>query len=162
MYGKAFLSMKSRTGPVDGSAGPIRQRHADLHFPAMDPSAAARLRCGGEAGSGRRLQDDILSSPRVGGAGVGLRRTAEGTKGSRDHSPRRRTLRPGCSGFRRRWVLALALVFAALPARAQWVSESEQFSLPAGHNWVFRRSYPQADRLFHAFDYGHPILYQAL
>ncbi|HYJ79970.1 MAG TPA: hypothetical protein VEW03_10235, partial [Longimicrobiaceae bacterium] len=53
-------------------------------------------------------------------------------------------------------------VGAAAPAPAQWVRESEQFYLPAEHNWVFRRSYPQADRLFHAFDYGHAVLYEEL
>src|SRR5690606_15219341 len=30
------------------------------------------------------------------------------------------------------------------------------------HNWVFRRDYAFADRLFNAFDYGHAILYETL
>lgn len=56
---------------------------------------------------------------------------------------------------------ALALGLAQ-PAAAQWAQQNEQFYLPAEHNWVFRRSYPAADRLFNAFDYGHAILYEKL
>ena len=55
---------------------------------------------------------------------------------------------------------------AAEPAAAQgsrrWSTVSEQFYLPAAHNWKFRRTYPVADRLFNAFDYGHAILYETL
>ncbi|MET0397686.1 MAG: hypothetical protein ABW277_12725 [Longimicrobiaceae bacterium] len=57
---------------------------------------------------------------------------------------------------------ALALGGAARPAAAQWTRQHEQFYLPAEHNWVFRRNYPGADRLFNAFDYGHAILYEKL
>lgn len=57
---------------------------------------------------------------------------------------------------------ALAAGLAAEPAQAQWSRQHEQFYLPAEHNWVFRRSYPAADRLFNAFDYGHAILYEKL
>lgn len=32
----------------------------------------------------------------------------------------------------------------------------------ASSNWAFRKSYPPADRLFNAFDYGHAILYELL
>jgi hypothetical protein len=59
-------------------------------------------------------------------------------------------------------VVALALGAAAEPAAAQWSRQHEQFYLPAEHNWVFRRNYPGADRLFNAFDYGHAILYEKL
>ena len=38
----------------------------------------------------------------------------------------------------------------------------EQTYMPASHNWAFRHRYPQADRLFNAFDYGHAIVYQEL
>lgn len=58
--------------------------------------------------------------------------------------------------------VALALGGAAEPAAAQWTRQHEQFYLPAEHNWVFRRNYPGADRLFNAFDYGHAILYEKL
>jgi hypothetical protein len=56
-------------------------------------------------------------------------------------------------------VLALGI---AAPADAQWARVHEQFYMPAEHNWVFRRNYPAADRLFNAFDYGHAILYEKL
>ena len=63
-------------------------------------------------------------------------------------------------------VLAAALGSTAEPATAQasrrWSTVSDQFYLPARHNWEFRRTYPVADRLFNAFDYGHAILYETL
>jgi hypothetical protein len=34
--------------------------------------------------------------------------------------------------------------------------------MPASHNWAFRHTYPEADRLFNAFDYGHAIVYEEL
>jgi hypothetical protein len=39
---------------------------------------------------------------------------------------------------------------------------SEQFYYPGSFNWQFLRTYPEAARLFHAFDYGHAILYERL
>ncbi len=47
-------------------------------------------------------------------------------------------------------------------AGAQWSTAYEQFYLPGSFNWEFRRSYPAADKLFNAFDYGHAILYERL
>ena len=60
--------------------------------------------------------------------------------------------------------LGSALATAAAPraAAAQWSRTYEQFYLQAPHNWVFRRDYQSADRLFNAFDYGHAILYETL
>jgi hypothetical protein len=58
-----------------------------------------------------------------------------------------------------RVTLALSVASAA---EAQWSTVSEQFYLPASHNWVFRAEHPAADRLFNAFDYGHAILYEIL
>lgn len=70
-------------------------------------------------------------------------------------------------GYRARRVLsaaalAVGLGMVAEPAHAQWARVHEQFYMPASHNWVFRRNYPGADRLFNAFDYGHAILYEKL
>ena len=50
----------------------------------------------------------------------------------------------------------------ATPAAAQWTTVTEQYYLPASHNWMFRAEHPVADRLFNAFDYGHAILYEVL
>ncbi|MBA2687130.1 MAG: hypothetical protein H0U64_03420 [Gemmatimonadaceae bacterium] len=50
----------------------------------------------------------------------------------------------------------------AATASAQWSTSYEQFYLPGPFNWAFRHSYPAADRLFNAFDYGHAILYEKL
>ena len=68
---------------------------------------------------------------------------------------------------RRTVVLAGALGMSALvlppcTAAAQWSTTYEQFYLPGSFNWTFRRTYPAADRLFNAFDYGHAILYERL
>lgn len=68
--------------------------------------------------------------------------------------------------FSRIGEFALAVVIATLalpaPARAQWSRVYDTFYLPASHNWAFRNTYPEADRLFNAFDYGHAILYETL
>lgn len=61
-----------------------------------------------------------------------------------------------------RHILIAALVLAATRAESQWTSPSEQYYLPAPHNWVFRHEHPGADRLFNAFDYGHAVLYEVL
>jgi len=59
---------------------------------------------------------------------------------------------------------ALVLALTAQPsvAGAQWSRAYEQFYMPGDFNWTFRRTYPGADRLFNAFDYGHAILYEKL
>ena len=41
-------------------------------------------------------------------------------------------------------------------------SSYEQTYLVSSHNWVFRREFPAANRLFNAFDYGHAIGYETL
>jgi hypothetical protein len=56
---------------------------------------------------------------------------------------------------------ALLLIAGALPADAQ-DRRDEQFYLPGSFNWEFLRHYPEAARLFNAFDYGHAILYEVL
>jgi hypothetical protein len=38
----------------------------------------------------------------------------------------------------------------------------EQFYYPGGFNWSFLSVYPEAARLFNAFDYGHAVLYERL
>lgn len=47
------------------------------------------------------------------------------------------------------------------PAAGQTV-RAEWHYLPGRFNWQFLRSYPEAARLFNAFDYGHAILYEHL
>ena len=60
--------------------------------------------------------------------------------------------------------LILCAIAVILPssAQAQWSTTYEQFYLPGGFNFEFRKNYPAADRLFNAFDYGHAILYERL
>ncbi len=40
--------------------------------------------------------------------------------------------------------------------------QEEQFYLPGSFNWRFLDRYPEAARLFNAFDYGHAVLYELL
>jgi hypothetical protein len=60
--------------------------------------------------------------------------------------------------------LALALLgtlVGATPAHAQ-DQRDEQFYYPGSFNWEFLGRYPDAARLFNAFDYGHAVLYELL
>lgn len=59
----------------------------------------------------------------------------------------------------------LAITGSVTPVRsaqAQWVTTPEQFYPEGRFNWRFLREYPNAARLFNAFDYGHAILYEVL
>jgi hypothetical protein len=56
---------------------------------------------------------------------------------------------------------AASLLAAVAPARAQ-DRRDEQFYYPGGFNWQFLDRYPEAARLFNAFDYGHAVLYEVL
>jgi hypothetical protein len=63
----------------------------------------------------------------------------------------------------RRFALSLiAMAFCSSVSYAQSGRYFEQTYMHASHNWEFRNSYPQADRLFNAFDYGHAKLYETL
>ena len=66
-----------------------------------------------------------------------------------------RTTRPGRLG------LVAALLLAAAPLAAQ-DRRGEQFYYPGDFNWTFLRRYPEAARLFNAFDYGHAVLSEVL
>lgn len=56
---------------------------------------------------------------------------------------------------------ALLLGIGASTATAQ-AQRDEQFYYPGGFNWQFLTNYPEAARLFNAFDYGHAVLYERL
>jgi hypothetical protein len=56
--------------------------------------------------------------------------------------------------------LLVPLALAAGPLAAQ--ARDEQFYYPGDFNWSFLRRYPEAARLFNAFDYGHAVLYETL
>ena len=47
------------------------------------------------------------------------------------------------------------------PAAGQ-TQRDEQFYFPGDFNWQFLANYPEAARLFNAFDYGHAVLYERL
>ena len=59
-------------------------------------------------------------------------------------------------------VVALATLALCGCSMGQGRGAYEQTYFPARHNWRFRALYPEADRLFNAFDYGHAILYETL
>ena len=58
-------------------------------------------------------------------------------------------------------VAALLLGIGAGTAAGQ-AQRDEQFYFPGGFNWQFLANYPEAARLFNAFDYGHAVLYERL
>jgi hypothetical protein len=64
-----------------------------------------------------------------------------------------------------RWAFTLAAsvlgvaLSSAVHAQDQ---RDEQFYYPGSFNWRFLKTYPEAARLFHAFDYGHAVLYERL
>ena len=67
-----------------------------------------------------------------------------------------------------RTMLAQSLAVAGLllgtsvGSAAGQVQRDEQFYFPGGFNWQFLANYPEAARLFNAFDYGHAVLYERL
>ncbi len=58
--------------------------------------------------------------------------------------------------------LALAWALLAPAGLAAQERHDEQFYLPGNFNWKFLNGYPEAARLFNAFDYGHSVLYETL
>ncbi len=64
--------------------------------------------------------------------------------------------------MRARAAILLALTVGAARAEAQWSTTYDQTYLPGSFNWLFHDRYPDAERLFSAFDYGHAILYETL
>ena len=58
-------------------------------------------------------------------------------------------------------VAAVLLGIGTSTATGQ-TQRDEQFYYPGGFNWEFLANYPEAARLFNAFDYGHAVLYERL
>jgi hypothetical protein len=67
----------------------------------------------------------------------------------------------GTSVTQRLSLAALLLAIGANAAAGQ-VQRDEQFYFPGRFNWQFLTHYPEAARLFNAFDYGHAVLYERL
>ncbi|MGH2607952.1 MAG: hypothetical protein ACREMV_13125 [Gemmatimonadales bacterium] len=64
--------------------------------------------------------------------------------------------------YLRTLTLAVALTALVGGAAVGQDRRDEQFYYPGSFNWKFLRTYPEAARLFNAFDYGHAVLYQRL
>jgi hypothetical protein len=58
-------------------------------------------------------------------------------------------------------VLGFLAALGTAEAAAQ-TTRDEQFYYPGDFNWKFLATYPEAARLFNAFDYGHAVLYERL
>jgi hypothetical protein len=58
--------------------------------------------------------------------------------------------------------VAPLLVLAAATACAPHIQRGERFYYPGSFNWRFLAAYPEAGRLFNAFDYGHAVQYEVL
>ena len=59
-------------------------------------------------------------------------------------------------------VVAGLLWLLPLTAAQGQDGRNEQFYYPGSFNWSMLKNYPEAARLFNAFDYGHAILYENL
>lgn len=58
--------------------------------------------------------------------------------------------------------LTAILATTTIIGRGSLARVSDQSYLGAPYNWTFRNRFPEADRLFNAFDYGHATLYERL
>jgi hypothetical protein len=58
--------------------------------------------------------------------------------------------------------LAAFLLGVGVSTAAGQAQRDEQFYYPGKVNWQFLANYPEAARLFDAFDYGHAVLYERL
>ena len=63
---------------------------------------------------------------------------------------------------RRTLTAAAFLLGSSLSTAAAQTQRDEQFYYPGDFNWKFLARYPEAARLFNAFDYGHAVLYERL
>jgi hypothetical protein len=61
-----------------------------------------------------------------------------------------------------RWIAWWALFAVLAPAPVTAQQRDERFYYPGSFNWRFLEHYPEAGRLFNAFDYGHAVLYEEL
>src|SRR5260370_963968 len=66
--------------------------------------------------------------------------------------------------MRRQLAAMLAIALAGAVARGVEAQDrrDERFYYPGAFNWAFLERYPDAARLFNAFDYGHAVLYETL
>ncbi len=118
---------------------------------------------------------DVTAEESLAGDGTVVWRTALGAR--RQMSSRLamdlgvfRRLAPGGPAWGLTMGAALAFGQRGIPKRpvaprertGAWSTVYEQHQLQAPHNFRFRATYPAADRLFNAFDYGHAILYETL
>jgi len=59
-------------------------------------------------------------------------------------------------------IVAASLLGVGVSTAAGQAQRDEQFYFPGRFNWQFLANYPEAARLFNAFDYGHAVLYERL
>jgi hypothetical protein len=64
--------------------------------------------------------------------------------------------------MRRSLTAAAVLLGSSLSTVTAQTQRDEQFYYPGDFNWQFLAKYPEAARLFNAFDYGHAVLYERL
>jgi hypothetical protein len=66
------------------------------------------------------------------------------------------------SSVTRSLALTALLLGVGVGTAAGQARRDEQFYYPGNFNWQFLGTYPEAARLFNAFDYGHAVLYERL
>jgi len=66
------------------------------------------------------------------------------------------------TSIRRGLGAAALLLGSSLSTATAQTQRDEQYYYPGDFNWQFLGKYPEAARLFNAFDYGHAVLYERL
>jgi hypothetical protein len=165
-WGRVHVNAAFTPGEASAAAGDAERWNAGI---AMDRTFALRqLLVGADLTASESLADDGEVEWK---AGFGIRRQMS-SRLAFDAGVQRRV-----SGGTPGWGFTMGGAYAfARPIRraprpsgngglqntGAWSTVYEQFYVQAPHNFVFRRDYPAADRLFNAFDYGHAILYEKL
>jgi len=165
-WGRVHANAAFTPGETSTSAGDAERWNAGV---AIDRTFALRqLLVGADLTASESLADDGDVEWR---AGIGVRR--QWSSRLAFDAGVQRTVSGGAPGWG--FTMGGAYAFAkpirrAPPPRGRagpqrpgaWSTVYEQFYVQAPHNFVFRRDYPAADRLFNAFDYGHAVLYEKL
>ncbi len=66
------------------------------------------------------------------------------------------------AAFMRRLELIVLVTILANKSAFGQAARADQFYYPGAFNWALLETYPEAARLFNAFDYGHAVLYERM
>jgi hypothetical protein len=126
------------------------------------PLALSSILVGAETYAERSLANQTVGSPVRWTAGIGAR-VQTSPRWSVDAGVSRTFIGDGLTTrltFGATYAFAVPALMRTRPIAPRLPVEQTMSWAP--DNWTFRRTYPHADRLFNAFDFGHAILYERL